>query len=177
MSDRLIEKYVWVTDGGCPACEALDGEEFETIDDIPDKPHPNCDYTIREVDGELCDCVELLDDIEEMIGDAQSLQAEVEAEKSEIEAIIAEYADWDSMDVIRAVRDLHSLLSPLQTLALSIGYFADGWFKTKDLTGTGIEEGDKYYHAKANCQAAQLGITGSAVAAGLSELKEFLDFF
>ncbi len=177
MSDRLIEKYVWETDGGCPACEALDGKEFKTIDEIPDKPHPNCDCTIREVDGELCDCIELWDMIDEMIGDAESLKLEVEIEITEIKNIESEYSGIDSDDVIRAVRDLHSLLNPLQTLVMTLGIFASNYFALLEAQKKGLEGTDKFYHAKANCEAAQLGILSSKIAEGLSNLKELADYY
>lgn len=172
MSDRVIEKYIWETDGGCPACEALDGKEFKTIDEIPDKPHPYCDCTIREVDGELCDCVELLDDIEEMIGDAQSLKLEAEIEITEIRNIESEHSGIDNDDVQRVLRDINSLLHPLETLVGVLWDFYSNWSAMKEANTKGA---DKYYHAKANCEAAQRGIVGSAVAKGLSDLREYTD--
>ena len=38
-------KYVWRSEHGehtCEECESMDGEEFESDEDIPPKPHPNC---------------------------------------------------------------------------------------------------------------------------------------
>lgn len=64
-------KYVWVASGdSCEACQDLDGTEYESMDDVPEKPHPNCNCYIEEiemeddedgyVDGgdEPCDCYE-----------------------------------------------------------------------------------------------------------------------
>ena len=179
MDDKLIEKYVWVSKGeSCSACESLDEQEFKTIDEIPDRPHPNCDCFIREVEGELCDyCPAQLDKIDEMIGDAKSLQDEVEAEKSDIERIESEYSGIDSDDVVRVLMDLHSLLNPLGTLAVTIGVFASNYQTLRNAEGDWQDGTDKYYHLKANCQAAQQGFLGEAVAKGLSDFKELIDYY
>lgn len=175
-------KYIWhASDGSCDTCQSLDGTEYDFAEDIPDKPHPNCNCYIEEAcenddDEEMCDCYELFDQIDEMVGDAQSLQEEAEVETSEINSILSEYADLTSRDSINALRDLEGLLHPLETFCHTLAGFIEGWLQTKELEGN-VPEADKYYHAKANCQAAQLGITGSAIAEGLANLKEFLDFF
>ena len=60
-------RYVWQTEkGACEACQALDGKEFETLDDVPERPHPNCKCDIvpienkkeddKKDDNESCDC-------------------------------------------------------------------------------------------------------------------------
>lgn len=45
-------KYVWRSEGGdktCDECSSLDGEEFDSLDDAPSKPHPNCKCEIEAV--------------------------------------------------------------------------------------------------------------------------------
>ncbi len=43
-------RYVWHTeDGACEACQALDGREFETLDEVPERPHPNCKCQVLPV--------------------------------------------------------------------------------------------------------------------------------
>lgn len=93
-------EYIWHTeDGACEKCQALNGLTFKNIDEIPDKPHPNCRCWVELVNGnndngeggtnypnsneppeddELCDCNEqyldsLIFKLEEGQGDAQSL--------------------------------------------------------------------------------------------------------
>jgi hypothetical protein len=65
-------RYVWHASGDkpCELCEELDGTEFESIDDISEKPHPNCNCYIEEIEDENdensngdggdepCDCYE-----------------------------------------------------------------------------------------------------------------------
>lgn len=36
---------------------------------------------------------------------------------------------------------------------------------------------DKYFHAKANCEAAQRGDIGIKISKGISDLREFTDIF
>jgi|GEM_PF-2437783 len=112
--ENIKVKYIWVSNGGCDACEELDGEEFESADDIPDRPHPNCQCYVEVVEledeeddeghghggngggenDEPCDCPEqaeaLLEELEEIAGDAESLTGEVEVEIDDIEGIVSE---------------------------------------------------------------------------------------
>lgn len=174
MDDKIIEKYIWnSSDNACNACSQLDEKEFKTIDEIPDKPHPNCKCSLREVEGELCDyCINCLDKMEEMIGDAESLKFEVEIEINDIERIESEYTGFDSDDMQRILRDIGSLINPLGTLVNVIWDFYSNWSTMKEADTPGA---DKYYHAKANCEAAQNGILGSQIAEGLSNLREYTD--
>jgi len=180
MGDKLIEKYIWIAKGeSCSACESLDSQEFKIIDEIPDKPHPNCDCFLQEVEAELCDCGALWDQIEEMIGDAEGLKDDSEAEKDDIKQIESEYSTIDSDYVQGIVNDLISLEYPFETLIVSTGIFISNFLELLEVGDNGdwVEGTDKYYHAKANCQSAQLGVTGSTVAKGLSDLKEYFDSF
>jgi hypothetical protein len=206
----VIVGYVWHAEGdSCDECQELDGQVFDTEDEIPDPPHPNCDCYVEEIyqevdeyddedtdgdpdeDGdeesgeELCNCdyyvrlEEYVDEIDKMIGDSNSLKDEVEAEISDIECFIAKYSDIDSDDIARLLLDLNSLMNPLQTLFWNITYFSEGWFETVEVEREKLDapEADKYYHAKANCQSAQLGILGSKIAEGLGNLKEYADYY
>lgn len=92
-------KYIWVTsEGACEKCQTLDGEQFASIDDIPDIPHPNCKCYIDiidendkkdEDDNEPCDCWEKIENIlntaDELEGDILSLTQEMDIIKQEIE--------------------------------------------------------------------------------------------
>ncbi|OGI00476.1 MAG: hypothetical protein A2Y25_12055 [Candidatus Melainabacteria bacterium GWF2_37_15] len=179
MDEKIIEKYIWgSSDNACAACGELDEKEFKTIEEIPDKPHPNCKCILREVEGEVCDyCIECLDKMEEMIGDAESLKFEVEIEINDIERIEEEYSGIDLDDVVRLLNDIRSLINPFYTLSRTIGIFISNYFALLEAQEQGLGGTDKYYHAKANCEAAQKGILGSKIAEGLSNLKELADYY
>ena len=58
------EIYIWrSSDNACPKCQSLDGKEYENIDDIPDRPHPNCKCYIDTVIDDECGCHEQIDNI------------------------------------------------------------------------------------------------------------------
>lgn len=83
--------YIWrASENACEKCQSLDGKEFENIEDIPDKPHPNCKCYIEERDEELCDCIELYDKLNEVIYDYEILASELEYEIEDIENITNE---------------------------------------------------------------------------------------
>ena len=231
-------KYVWVSGGGCDACADLDGQEFDSADDIPDRPHPNCQcyVDVVEVGGdedgngeghnhggrnkkgdneEPCDCWEeedaLIEELEEIVGDAESLADEVEIEIDNVEnmlsgaeSIMAEIDEAlgvleedlgqhlpnceNNIDIFYGeisakkwkleilIKDILGLLNPLNTLLQSIYNFTSNYLALLYEAYVERETGmDKYYHAKANCENAQLGILGSAIATALSDLKEYYD--
>lgn len=56
-------KYIWHTEpNACKKCRELDGTEYNSKEDIPEKPHPNCKCYIEEIkdDDEACDCYKFL---------------------------------------------------------------------------------------------------------------------
>lgn len=165
MNDKIIEKYIWIAVGeNCPACDALDRQEFKKIDEIPDKPHPNCDCFLQEVEGELCDyCIDCLDKMEEMIGDAESLQAEIEAEMNNLASEMMTQAGELYRDIAQAVLD------EAATWDNALGDFARNY---NDMIEANTKNADKYFHAKANCEASQRGFTGEVTAQALSAFRE-----
>lgn len=166
-------KYVWhATDGACEKCQELNGKEYEYIDDIPDIPHPNCKCWVERINDEPCDCNENFELIEQALGDAMSVQDEVESEIHNIYEFMAEYEDMLASFVPYCLTDLIDTIVSLKIILKSILYFIDNFNQL-----LAIQDGrcDKYYHAKANCQAAQLGVTGESTAKILSDSKELFD--
>ncbi len=53
--DDMNVEYQWHSEGenSCDKCMELDGKKFKSFDDLPNKPHPNCDCTVCATsDGE-----------------------------------------------------------------------------------------------------------------------------
>ena len=49
-------KYVWHSENGentCEECQALDGQVFDYYDEVPQRPHPNCQCTVEIVESEI----------------------------------------------------------------------------------------------------------------------------
>lgn len=88
---KLVTKYVWVSDGGektCSECEALDGEIFDSLEDVPDSPHPNCQCKVEEIEVE---------------------EDEEETEKFEIKETISRYSPANQEDVLNLKTAMQSL--------------------------------------------------------------------
>lgn len=202
--------YIWHSSkDACEKCQSLDGQEFNSIDEIPDRPHPNCKCTIEERIDDLCDCGELYDKLEEITSDLHVLAYETENEISDSENLISladnvvaeteneinkiqeevgkhlpecEYnvdvyygeitATKDRLLTLR--NDIFGTVAFLHTILLTTYTFIQNFLELlQEKDGTM----DKYYHSVANCQGAQRGILGSAVAEGLSNSKELWDKF
>ena len=70
--------------------------------------------------------------------------------------------------------DYKSLKDPSNTAAYVLGEFLTNFNNMKDAD---TKKADKYFHAKANYEAAQQGIVGSAVAKIISDLREWNDAY
>ncbi len=110
MSDDVLKtgisyiKYIWHANGDnpCELCEDLDGTEYEFADEVPDRPHPNCNCYIEEVvendggddDEEMCDGVEEveqnLEDADEASGEIESMKEDSDANGDEITSLMDE---------------------------------------------------------------------------------------
>ena len=172
--------YIWHTEkGACEKCQALDGLNFKNTDEIPDKPHPNCRCWIEvseENDNkdDLCDCWKFYDEIEEMIGDLQSLEEEMESEQNDI-IIFLDSLNKNIKEYIQnEINNLIDCFNKIATFIEAIKIFKSNF---KQLLNTQNGAYDKYYHAKANCEATQLGHNGEKAAEFLSNSKEQFDIY
>lgn len=173
-------RYVWVTeDGACDDCLALDGTEYDNPDDAPIPLHPNCKCSIEEIsdeesdeteeaDGEPCD---VADQVDEMFCEVDAEETELESENNEAESLI---------ETINEI-----LVQPIcQGLTNAANAVVDAFAEAKQAYDIFVEKKaemeqyrgyDKYYHAKANCEATELGTIGELTAHILSAAKEAKD--
>ena len=171
--------YIWRTEpGACEACQALDGTEYTSTDEIPDKVHPNCkcyidvinnqnDYQNNNLendknnkDDEPCDCWEARDMLEELIGHASSIQ-------DEIRTVISKISNFSFKKGYEDV--CQRILDKAEKWDNALGDFARNY---SDMVQSNTKYSDKYFHAKANCEAAQRGLTGETVSKAMSILRE-----
>jgi hypothetical protein len=62
-------KYLWTAEtGACDLCKALDGTTYETADDLPGRPHPNCRCHIDLIKPEGRDYSDFKYDLDKMDG-------------------------------------------------------------------------------------------------------------
>lgn len=98
LPNKIIKKenivYEWVAEStACETCKALDGKLFDSANDIPNRPHPNCKCHIeiveKESDKSLSDPFELHKrereeqirvemEMKKLIGDIKSLMEEID---------------------------------------------------------------------------------------------------
>ena len=197
-------RYVWVAeDGACDECQDLDGTEYDSLDDVPASPHPNCQCRIEAIedddennndDDEPCDCYEIvsgwLDDCEELCGEYESALDDANSSIEELQSILDYIQNYTNAE-IEEIQELQEKLNELITNAVSelmdvinqatstIQIFWSNYEELKALKkelGYYLDQSAEYYHTKANCEAAQLGDVGAAMATFLGYLREFGDF-
>ncbi len=92
-------QYEWKSESGaCEVCQELDGTVYDTANDIPDRPHPNCKCWIEvlEREKETTDPIELRreqakdkkrmqQELAKLLGDAKSLEEEIDEYMKQIE--------------------------------------------------------------------------------------------
>lgn len=195
-------KYVWVAeDGACDDCQAMDGTEYDNPDDAPIPLHPNCKCRIEEIaddepndDDEPCDCYEIvsgwLDDCEELCGEYKSALDDANSSMEELQSILESIQNYTNAEIeeIQKLQDelnklienaVNELTDIINQAVTTIQIFKDNYsdlVALKERLGVYLDGSAEYYHTKANCQAAQLGDVGAAMATFLGYLREFGDF-
>lgn len=177
MSNKVFEggignyKYIWHSnDCSCAKCQALDGTEYDSEKDIPSKPHPNCKCYVEVVEQDKCDCLDdLLTELSEILGDAMALQSEILSGINFFtNVLITKKCSRPALAIIE------SCIDALEQILGTVSDFIQNYNDMKEANTIG---GDKYFHAKANCQGAQRGELGAIVARGICALREFTDQF
>lgn len=199
-------KYVWHASGdSCEACQDLDGTEYDSIEDVPEKPHPNCNCYVEAVDDEEdengngggdepCDCYEIvsgwLDDCEELCGEYESASGDGDSTLDELQSIANQMVNYanskieelqELQDEINHLKDdaLNELQDVVDQTVSTIQIFKsnyDDLINLKKELGYYLDQSAEYYHTKANCEAAQLGDVGAEIAEMLGYLREYTDF-
>lgn len=118
-------KYVWHSENSehtCDACKSLDGKVFDSYDEVPERPHPNCRCTIEIVEEnenseaqtsnneiKLCDTIyeieSIISEIEENIQETKTLLSEVETTVQDLEN--------DALRVQNLIQDANNTLRSL----------------------------------------------------------------
>ena len=167
------KKYRWhSSEGSCEKCQALNNTEYSSESEIPDKPHPHCKcyIVVVEDDADKCECIEdALEEMDEVIGDAEVLKVDVQEEIAYFTSVIVKYNNN-----IVLIAALENCIDGLQQIVGTIGDFIRNYREMREANTIGA---DKYFHSKANCDAAQRGKIGELVAKGISDLREFTDLF
>ena len=161
--------YVWhSSDSACEKCRSLNEKRFNSIEEIPDKPHPNCRCWVDIIEeDEEKNLFEFAQDFDELISDAKSLSDEVEKGIDNLSIIYKSTFSSFSSVIQTAIDSLFQIKDAIQI-------FISNYQDMKEANTIGA---DKYFHSKANCTAAQRGEIASLIARGISELRELTDSF
>lgn len=159
--------FKWHTGGAkpCFACSRWNGRTFANLAEVPDLPvHPHCECFIEAVDDSAArNELNLVgNDLERVRnGVQQALET------------IAKYqlSSWFGESVLSAIR---RLVDDMQQFAQTVEIF---WRNYQDMKAANTIGADKYFHSKANAEAAQLGPTGEAVADFIGKAREVTDFW
>lgn len=163
-------KYVWhSSEGCCDACKALDGTEYVLKEDIPQKPHPNCKCTvemIKDDSSEPCNCHSLYERIDNISDNVETVMPELEDIKNTVNEILVICANMPAASIGYQILD-----------EINIAEEAFHDFQRNKAEMIAWKGFDKYYHAKANCEASRRGLSGEAVAYLASIGKEIVDIY
>lgn len=93
--------------------------------------------------------------------------------KDEIIEGIGELSEFLNENIIESAKNIiRNCIDGLEDISGAVSDFISNYQDMKEANTIGA---DKYFHSKANCEAAQRGELGSAVAKGISDLREFTD--
>jgi len=134
-SEEEVE-YVWhSSNNACEKCLELKGKIFDSIDEIPDLPHPNCKCWVEDrkkeekfnpKEDEQCDCWDkvenLLNQADEAQGDANSSKEELVEYKKQIENEISNFNEK-----IKKVDDLKNELANASGSITGAASFIDNY--------------------------------------------------
>lgn len=159
-------KYIWKTEpNACEKCRELDGKEFDTKDEIPDKPHPNCKCQVTQVNSdEPCDCSEFFDELD-------NISENIDAARQDVDGVVTFIKDALTIYSTNPLANL--AYSIMNQIDIAMEAYHD--FQKNKAEMIAYKGYDKYHHAKANCEATQRGLTGEAMAYTLSYGKEVYD--
>ena len=161
-------KYVWQTEpNACEECKALDGTEYETKEDVPEKPHPNCKCKVVEIkdeDDEECPCSDFFEEL-----DSEANEIEIAKQYlDEVNSFVKDALNFSMSNELLALG-----FSVMQEIDIAMNAYHD--FQKSKAEMIAYKGYDKYHHARANCEATQRGLTGEIMAYTLSYGKEVYD--
>lgn len=162
-------KYIWRTEpNACEKCQELDGTEYNSKEDIPQKPHPNCKCYIEEVkdDDEMCDCSKFIQKINEILNEIEKLREVITIQSSNITQQLYYSLSIELENVGQSLLEEYSQYDNL------LGDLASSFVESRENI---FENSDKYYHMKAYCKVGQReNEIDSMIGLGAGKFRELL---
>lgn len=159
--------FKWHTADGdaCFNCSRWNGRVFPDLNEVPELPvHPNCQCLIQSMIDPRVQA-----DLERLGSDLDRVRRAA----AEAFAAISLYnlSPWLSSHILSAIK---GLVIEIQKFIEACEIFKRN---RDDMIKAATKDADKYFHSKANAEAARLGPTGEAAAALLSEVREHINFW
>ncbi|MBQ2872287.1 hypothetical protein IJE86_11345 [bacterium] len=174
-------KYIWRAENSastCDLCKALDGKVFDSYDEVPTRPHPNCQCRVEVLEDNYdklkdlpqrtkkksCDCITSLpSEFKLLVDNIQNLQNHI---KNMVYNILT-YLKTNSSVIYKEACE--NIINQAMYWDNAAGDFARNYL---DMLNANTINADKYFHAKANCEATQRGGAGEILAVAISQSRE-----
>ena len=111
--------FEWISEStACETCKSLNGTRYNSIEDIPDRPHPNCKCYVKDVHIGSEDYEVLQREIDKLYGDLSSLRDQILTSMNEEESDIQNSAIQDLLDEVYVFEyDLDEVSSDLEQVS------------------------------------------------------------
>lgn len=155
-------------------CKSLDGKIFESYEEVPARPHPNCQCRVEVLEDDYeqtqstkeksCECITSLPaEFKLLIDNIQNLQNYI---KNTVYNILT-YLKTNSSVIYK--KACENIINQAIYWDNAAGDFARNY---QDMLNANTINADKYFHAKANCEATQRGGAGEILAIAISQSRE-----
>ncbi|PIZ31148.1 MAG: hypothetical protein COY40_02865 [Alphaproteobacteria bacterium CG_4_10_14_0_8_um_filter_53_9] len=156
--------YQWNTKSSdsCYACTRWEQKIFIKLEDVPDLPvHPNCKCSIRAFETNAKEYIDTYSDFEKV--------------KTSVAREIGELKSWlSAKHWLQLWKVVQALLKDYKEYLSALALLAENYARMRHMNMIGV---DKYFHAKANAEAAQLGKIGEETAKFMSDMREQIDAY
>ena len=111
--------FEWISEStACETCKSLNGTRYNSIEDIPDRPHPNCKCYVKDVHIGSEDYEVLQREIDKLYGDLSSLRDQILTSMNEEESDIQNSAIQDLLDEVYVFEyDLDEVSSDIEQVS------------------------------------------------------------
>ena len=111
--------FEWVSEStACETCKSLNGTYYNSIEDIPDRPHPNCKCYVKDIHIGTEDYESLQREIDKIYGDLSSLRDQILTSMNEEESDIQNSEIQDLLDDVYAFEyDLDEVSSDFEQVS------------------------------------------------------------
>jgi serum amyloid A protein len=164
--EHKMVQFKWHTGGikPCYKCSRWDGYVFDKLVDVPDLPvHPNCTCKIEAIG------LPMNKELSEIGLKIDTIRTQVNRDLSDLNF----FTNIENL-LEKLIGSVKLLLDEMYQISRTIDIF---WKNYQEMKIANTIGSDKYFHSKANAEAAQLGVTAEHTAKFISDFREFYEYF